>query len=112
MKRLAKQNRMDNGPEFILTILAQWAEENRMKLEFIKPGKPAQNSYVERFNRTYRNEILNMYVFRRLSEVREITDKWIREYNEERPHDSLEDLTLREYLVPHSKLENSNIDWH
>jgi putative transposase len=53
-----------------------------------------------------------MYVFRRLSEVREITHIWIREYSEERPHDSLEDLTTREYLAVHSKLENSNIDWH
>lgn len=85
--------RMDNGPEFISTALAKWAEEHSIELEFIKPGKPTQNSYVERFNRTYRDEILNMYVFRTLTEVREITEDWVREYNEERPHDSLGDLT-------------------
>lgn len=71
--------RMDNSPEFISVTLANWAEENNVELEFFKPGKPTQNSYVERFNRRYRDEILNMYVFRTLSEVREITDRWIRE---------------------------------
>ncbi len=48
--------RMDNGPEFISITLAQWAEEHSIELEFIKPGKPAQNSYVERFVRTYRDD--------------------------------------------------------
>ena len=104
--------RMDNGPEFISVTLAQWAEENGVQLEFIKPGKPTQNSYVERFNRTYRTEVLVMYAFRRLSEVREITDNWIREYNEERPHDSLGDLTPREYLMANSGQENSKSEWH
>lgn len=101
--------RMDNGPEFISTALAEWAEEHGIELEFIQPGKPTQNSYVERFNRTYRDEILNMYVFRTLTEVRERTENWIREYNEERPHDSLNDLTPWEYLAKHELLENSNL---
>ncbi len=101
--------RMDNGPEFISITLAQWAEEHSIELEFIKPGKPTQNSYVERFNRTYRDEVLNMYVFKTLNEVREITQNWIREYNEERPHDSLRDLTPWEYLAKHQGLENSNL---
>tara|TARA_R100000687_G_scaffold82893_1_gene83725 strand:+ start:1906 stop:2619 length:714 start_codon:yes stop_codon:yes gene_type:complete len=108
-----KKLRMDNGPEFISTALAEWAEENGVELEFIKPGKPTQNSYIERFNRTYRNEILDFYLFSRLSEVREITDNWLREYNEERPHESLGDLTPREYLVIHEKgLDNSKNQWH
>ena len=69
--------RMDNGPEFISLKLATWAEDNSVELEFIKPGKPTQNSFIERFNRTFRDEILDYYVFHRLSEVREVTDNWI-----------------------------------
>lgn len=67
-----------------------------------------QNSYVERFNRTYRGEILNMYVFRNLTEVRQRTEFWMTEYNDERPHDSLEDLTLLKYLAKYQQAENSN----
>lgn len=101
--------RMDNGPEFISAALAEWAEEHGIELEFIQPGRPMQNSYVERFNRTYRDEILNMYVFRTLSEVREITENWMREYNEERPHDSLNDLTPWEYRIKNEQPESSNL---
>jgi putative transposase len=100
--------RMDNGPEFISTAIADWAEEHDIDLVFIQPGKPTQNSYVERFNRTYRDEILNMYVFKTLNEVRELTDNWVREYKEERPHDSLEDLTPLDYLNKYDSAENSS----
>ena len=108
MADLAPCFRLYYGPEFISAALAEWAEEHGIELEFIKPGKPTQNSYVERFNRTYRDEILNMYVFRTLNEVREITENWIRQYNEERPHDALNDLTPWEYRVKPEQLENSN----
>lgn len=103
--------RMDNGPEFISSTLADWAEQHEIELEFIKPGKPTQNSYVERFNKTYRTEILDMYAFKTLTEVRERTEDWIREYNEERPHDSLGDLTPWEYLAK-AEAENSNLGCH
>lgn len=69
------------GPEFISTALAEWAEDHSIDLDFIQPGKPTQNSYVARFNRTYRDEVLNMHVFRTLTEVQEVTEKWIKEYN-------------------------------
>jgi len=91
------QIRMDNGPEFTALALSEWAEENGVLLEFIKPGKPTQNAYVERFNRTYRTEILDYYLFSDLDEVRDITSRWMMEYNEERPHESLGDLTPVEY---------------
>lgn len=61
--------RMDNGSEFISTTLAIWAEEYDVQLEFIQPGKHTQNSYIEQFNRTYRTEILNMHVFKTLTEA-------------------------------------------
>ena len=101
--------RSDNGPEFISAALAEWAEAHSIELEFIQPGKPTQNSYVERFNRTYRDEVLNMYVFRTLAEVREITENWINEYNEERPHDSLGDLTPYEYMATSKPPGNSDL---
>lgn len=103
--------RMDNGPEFISSALADWAEQHQVQLKFIKPGKPTQNSFVERFNRTYRTEILDMYAFKNLHEVRELTENWMREYNEERPHDSLGDLTPMEYLAK-KQAENSNLGCH
>ena len=104
--------RMDNGPEFVSAALAEWADEHAVQLEFIQPGKPTQNSYIERFNRTYRTEVLDMYAFRRLTEVREITNHWLRQYNEERPHDALGKLTPREYLTANSERENSKSTWH
>nr|WP_308428527.1 IS3 family transposase [Photobacterium aphoticum] len=101
--------RMDNGPEFISSTLAEWAEQHQIQLEFINPGTPTHNSYVERFNRTYRDEILNMYVFKTQNEVRELTEKWFIEYNDERPHGVLNDLTPWEYLTKLEHLENSNL---
>ena len=89
--------RMDNGPEFISLVLAEWAEQHAVKLEFIQPGKPTQNAFIERFNRTYRTEILDFYLFRTLNEVREITERWVSEYNCERPHESLNNMTPEEY---------------
>ncbi len=98
--------RMDNGPELISTTMATWAEEHNIDLEFIQPGKPIQNSYIERFKRTYRSEVLDKYAFRDLEEVREISRNWIREYNEERPHQSLGKLTPMEYRIKYCP-ENS-----
>lgn len=67
--------RMDKGPEFISLALAEWAKKHAVKLAFIQPGKPKKKVFITRFNRTYRTEILNSYLFRTLNEVREITDK-------------------------------------
>ncbi len=88
-----------------------WAEDHGVHLDFIEPGKPTQNSYIERFNRTYRDEILELYLFSSLSEVRDLTSEWMRKYNQQRPHDSLGDLAPVEYLVAAKKAENSSNAW-
>ena len=91
--------RMDNGPEFVSGQLAGWALQHGIDLEFTQSGKPTQNSYMERFNRTFREEVLNFYVFSRLSEVRTIVDAWVQEYNEQRPHESLGNLTPDKFAL-------------
>lgn len=103
--------RMDNGPEFIAVALADWAEEKGVELEFIKPGRPMQNGFIERFNGSFRNGVLDMYVFRTLNEVRERADVWLRSYNEEIPHKSLGMLTPVEYRLKHAPETSSN-GWH
>lgn len=88
--------RTDNGPEFLGEQFMQWAAREGMAIQYIQPGKPNQNAYVERFNRTYREELLDQHLFRSLDDVREATHWWMLEYNGERPHDSLGDLTPAE----------------
>lgn len=85
--------RVDNGPENISSVMSNWAANNGVTIKFIQPGKPAQNGYIERFNRTYREEILNMNLFYDIDHVQAITDEWLIKYNSERPHESLGDLT-------------------
>jgi len=85
--------RTDNGPEFLGEAFTSWAKEAGMTIDYIQPGKPNQNAYIERFNRTYREELLDQHLFARLDDVREATYWWMIEYNEERPHDSLGDQT-------------------
>ena len=81
--------RCDNGPELISQKFVEWCEDNDVAIKYIQPGKPNQNAYIERFNRTYRNEVLSSYLFGDLDDVREITWEWMLTYNEERPHKSL-----------------------
>ena len=98
--------RMDNGPEFISIALQQWAQEYEVNLCFIQPGKPTQNSYVERFHKTYRHEILNAYLFESMEQVRGLTQEWIWIYNHKRPHDSLGKLTPREFLLKYGQVDD------
>ncbi len=92
---LPRRLRLDNGPEFTSIAVAEWTERNQVELEFIKPGRPMQNGYIERFNGTYRRAILDMYIFETLDEVRELTADWIDFYNNRRPHDALGGLPPR-----------------
>jgi putative transposase len=81
--------RMDNGAELTACAFTEWCEQRQIQIWFIQPGKPDQNAFIERFNRSYREEVLDAYLFESISQVREITENWLREYNEERPHESL-----------------------
>jgi putative transposase len=81
--------RVDNGPELTAQTFVEWCEHQAIELRYIQPGKPDQNAYIERFNGSYREEVLSAYVFESLEQVRALTDEWLQTYNEERPHDSL-----------------------
>lgn len=76
----------------------QWAEDRGVQLMFIQPGKPNQNAFAERFNRTFRHEVLDAHLFASMREVEQICDQWRTEYNEERPHESLNNLPPSVYM--------------
>jgi putative transposase len=90
--------RMDNGPELTAYALQEWCEEHAIDPRYIQPGKPDQNAFVERFNRSYRQDVLDAYVFESVEEVRSVTEEWIEDYNTERPHDSLGGLPPRTFM--------------
>ena len=94
--------RMDNGPELISQRLENWAKEKHIDLLHIQPGKPAQNAYIERFNRTFREEVLDAYLFDDLQEVRHITENWLETYNTIRPHEALMGLPPRQFAIQHA----------
>jgi putative transposase len=93
------QIRMDNGPELISHQLEAWAKHHGIELAHIQPGKPAQNAYVERFNRTFREDVLDAYLFSSLEEVRRIVESWIEEYNGVRPHEALQGFTPYQFAA-------------
>ena len=81
--------RSDNGPEFRSETVQTWAKANGIRWDFIQPGCPAQNAYIERFNGTYRLEVLDAHQFRTLDEARTATENWLMIYNEQRTHSAL-----------------------
>lgn len=102
--------RVDNGPEYLSEVFAGWCRDQAIRLNYIQPGKPNQNAYIERFNRTFRHEVLDAYVFESLHQVREITRRWIAEYNEERPHDSLGRIPPAMFRRRIETARNSNLE--
>lgn len=88
---------LDNGPEFRGRALAAWSEERGVRLEFIQPGKPTQNAYIESFNGRLRDECLNANWFTSLSDARRKVETWRLDYNQQRPHSSLDYLPPAEF---------------
>lgn len=101
---------IDNGPEFDGKALDAWAYKNKVQLHFIRPGKPNENAYIESFNGRFREECLNENLFETLDDARRIIEAWRIDYNEERPHSSLGDLTPAEFLrLHHDKINDETV---
>ena len=94
-----KAIRCDNGPEYVSGKLIAWAEQNNIRMEYIQPGKPQQNAYVERFNRTVRYEWLSQYYWENLEEVRLFATNWMYDYNHNRPNMALGGFTPKQRLA-------------
>jgi len=94
---------VDNGTEFTSKALDHWAYRNRVHLDFIEPGKPVQNGYIESFNGKLRDECLNVEVFFNLADARRKLYLWRRDYNNNRPHSALDDRTPAEFAAACSR---------
>ena len=91
--------RCDNGPEYVSAALTNWAGEQKIRIEYIQPGKPQQNAYIERYNRTVRYDWLGQYLFDSISEVQEFATRWLWTYNNERPNMALGGITPKQKLA-------------
>lgn len=89
--------RTDNGPEFISKEFHTWCECNSIKIQYTQPGRPMQNGYVERFNRSFRESILDAYLFEDVMQVQILAEEWVTDYNSRRPHETLGGKTPLEY---------------
>jgi putative transposase len=91
--------RLDNGPEYISQSLIDWANDKRITLLYIQPGKPTQNAYIERFNRTARHEWLDLHLFHSIEHAQELATEWLWKYNNERPHTGIGGVPPRRLLM-------------
>jgi putative transposase len=90
--------RSDNGTELTSKAILKWAHENKVRWQYIEPGKPMQNGYIESFNGKFRDECLNEHLFLNLREAKELIEKWREDYNHARPHTALHGLTPSQFL--------------
>lgn len=102
--------RLDNGSELTSHAFQDWAKERRIALRFIAPGKPNQNAFIERFNKTYREEVLSAYLFETIDQVQQISDDWLIDYNEVRPHESLGRVPPLTYMPRENGAGESNVN--
>lgn len=94
---LPQHIRVDNGPEFTSFQFLEWCQSKNITVKHIQPGRPMQNAYIERLNKTYREDILDAFLFDELEELRLLSDGWSWTYNYELPHGSIQDMTPKEY---------------
>jgi putative transposase len=94
-----KTIRCDNGPEYISAVTLAWAEQRGIKIDFIQPGNPQQNAYVERYNRTVRYDWLAHHLFDSVDEVQDFATKWLWSYNHERPNMAIGGITPKQKLA-------------
>lgn len=90
-----KALRCDNGPEYVSGEMIHWAKKNQIALLYIQPGKPTQNAYIERFNRTARHEWLDMHLFNSIEHAQLLATQWLWTYNNERPHSAINGVPPR-----------------
>ena len=100
-QRVPLRIQVDNRSEFISKTLGKWAYENQVTLDFSRPGKPTDNLFIESFNGSFRDECLNTNWFLSLNDAKEKIEPWRMEYNQYRPHSSLDDLTPEEFYQQH-----------
>ncbi len=96
---LPKVIKVDNGSEFISKAMDEWAHRNKVKLDFSRPGKPTDNAFIESFNGRLRQECLNQNWFTSLADAKQIVEEWRQDYNQLRPHSSLEQQTPSDFVV-------------
>ena len=92
-----KTIRVDNGPEFISEVFQDYCGKRHIEIQYIQPGRPMQNGYIERFNRTFREDVLDAWLFSNIRDAAERFDEWKTKYNNEHLHGSLEDLSPNEF---------------
>lgn len=91
--------RCDNGPEYISAVTAEWANKRGIRIDFIQPGQPQQNAYVERYNRTVRYDWLAHHLFESLDEIQEFATRWLWTYNHDRPNMGIGGITPKQKLA-------------
>ena len=105
---LPEQIRVDNGPEFISRAFAEFCELKGIEINYIQPGKPTQNAYIERFNRLFREDILDAYLFKDVDQVNTMSQKWKDDYNYNHPHKSLNKMSPKKFVESRKLLTVEN----